>query len=83
MLRSFPSDKYAVKIRSVFVESIDKTYPWGYFDGSRAREPKFCGAEGVLYFSDVHYFTFKAGLGTGTNNSAELCALKLLLTLAR
>ena len=82
MLRSFPSDKSAVKIRSVFV-SIDKTYPWGYFDGSRAREPKVCGAGGVLYFSDVHYLTFKAGLGTGTNNSAELCALKLLLTLAR
>ena len=82
MLRSFPSNKFAVKIISVFV-SIDKTYPWGYFDGSAAGEPKVCGPGGVLYFSDVHYFTFKAGLGTGTNNSVELCALKLLLSLAR
>ena len=39
--------------------------------------------EAVCFFlSDVHYFSFKAGLGLGTNNFAELCALKLLLTLA-
>ena len=28
-------------------------------------------------------FSFKSGLGIGTNNFAELCALKLLFTLAR
>ena len=37
----------------------------------------------MLYISDEHYFSFNAGLGTRTNNFAELCALKLLLTLAR
>ena len=42
-----------------------------------------CGAGGILYFSDKISFFFKAGLGAGTNNIAELCALKLLLTLAR
>ena len=38
---------------------------------------------GMLYISDEHYFSFKASLGIGTNNYAELCALKLLFTLAR
>ena len=31
----------------------------------------------------IYIFFFKVGLGAGTNNFAELCALKLLLTLAR
>ena len=62
-----------VKIRIVSVDNIDKTYPWGYFDGSAAGEPKICGAGGMLYISDEHYFSFKAGLGIGTNNYAEFC----------
>ena len=37
----------------------------------------------MLHLSTYHFFSFKAGLGMGTNNFAELCALKLLLTLAR
>ena len=37
----------------------------------------------MLFISDEHFFSFKAGLGFGTNNLAELCALKLLFTLAR
>ena len=72
-----------MKIKSFVVEPIDKSYPWGYFDGSAAGEPKLSGAGGMLYISDEHYFSFKHGLGDGTNNTAELCALKLLLTLAK
>ena len=37
----------------------------------------------MLYISDKHFFSFKARLGASTNNTPELCALKLLLTLAR
>ena len=37
----------------------------------------------MFFLSYVHYFSFKVGLGLGTNNFAELCALKLLLILAR
>ena len=48
----------------------------GYFDGSEA------GELGLLYIHDDHYFTYKAGMGFGTNNFADLLALKLLLTLA-
>ena len=68
---------------TIFVEVIDKTFAWGFFDGSAARDPIFSGAGGMLFLSDVHFFSFKAGLGVGTNNFAELCALKLLLLLAR
>ena len=72
-----------VSIRSIFVEEIDQTYAWGYFDGSAAGDPMICGAGGILFISDSHYVSFKAGLGLGTNNYAELCALKLLLRLSR
>ena len=37
----------------------------------------------MLFISDAHFFSFKVGLGMGTNNFAELCALKILLYLAR
>ena len=69
-------------IRSIFVEFIDKSFAWGFFDGSVAGEPKICGAWGMLYISNEHYFSYRAGLGLGTNNYAELCALELLLFLA-
>ena len=64
------------------MEVFDKSYAWVFFDGSAAGDPIACGAGGMLFLSDVHFFSFKAGLGLGTNNFAELCALKLLLTLA-
>ena len=66
----------------MFEEVIDKSFSWGYFDGSTAWEPKVYGSGGKLLISDDHFFTFKAGLGFGTNNYADLCALKLLLSLA-
>ena len=75
-------DNRALNIRMVVNEQIDKASPWRYFDGSTAGEPQICGAGGILYLSDEHFFTFSAGLGLGTNNYAELLALKLLITLA-
>ena len=71
-----------LKIKNIIEENIDKTNPWGYFDGSAVGDPHLCGAGGILYLKDDHYITFKAGLGIGTNNFAEICALKLLLSLA-
>ena len=65
------------------MEVIDKSFAWGIFYGSATGDPKICGARGTLYILDEHYFSFKAGLGLGTNNYVELCALKLLLLLAR
>ena len=71
-----------LNLRMVVNEQIDKESAWGYFDGSVAGVPQICGAGGILYSSDEHFFTFSAGLGLGTNNFGELLALKLLTTLA-
>ena len=59
-----------MNIRFVVEEIINKSSPWGYFDGSAAGVPQICGAGGLLYISDEHYFTFTAGLDMGTNNFA-------------
>ena len=65
------------------MESIDFSFPWGYFDGSVVGDPKVCGARGILFFFPTNcYISFKAGLGHGTNNFVELLGLKLLLKLA-
>ena len=83
MLKNIPQKNSVVLIRTIFVEVIDKTFAWGFFYGSAAGDPKICGVGGMLFLSDVHFFSFKAGLGVGTNNFVELCVLKLLLLLAR
>ena len=82
-MMALPQKSSVASIRTIFVEVIDKTFAWVFFDGSAAGDPKICGAGGMLFISDVHFFSFKAGLGLGTNNFAELFALKLLLYLAR
>ena len=51
LMRSLPQDSLVVNIKFVGVEDIDKTYPWGYFDGSSAGDPKICGARGP----NLHY----------------------------
>ena len=71
-----------MKIRIITEEIIDKPKPWGFFYGSASGDPHLCGAGGILFLKDGHFFTFKAGLGIGTNNLADLYALKLLLILA-
>ena len=71
-----------MNIRNVVEENIDSSFPWGYFNGSSVGDPQLCGAGGLLYISVDHFYTFKASLGTGSNNFAKIMALKLLLTLA-
>lgn len=40
------------------------------------------GGGGCIYLTEQHYFLLRAGLGPGTNNFAEIMALKLLLLFA-
>ena len=47
-MRSYPQEKIVVDIKNVVEEVIDKSFSWGYFDGSAAGEPKVCGAGGKL-----------------------------------
>lgn len=61
-------------------ESINLEIPLGYFDGDVGENPSLCGGGVVLFFNIQNYITFKEGLGLGTNNFIELCALRLLIT---
>ena len=83
MMKNILQSNSVVSIRTIFVEVIDKTLSWGFFDGSAAHDPKICGSRGMLFLSDAHFFYFKARLGMATTNFVELCALKLLLLVAR
>ena len=56
MLRNIPQKHSVAAIRNIFVEVIDKTYAWGFFDGSATREPKIGGAGGMLHLSVDHFF---------------------------
>jgi ribonuclease HI len=76
---SFPS-KGRTKNRLIKEVIIEKSSPWGFFDG--ASQQYTCGGGGLLYFSDTHYYTLTSGLGNGTNNYAELMSLKLLMAFA-
>lgn len=57
---------------------IDKTIPWGFFDGAKQDPQNFCSFGGVLFLSEKHFFKFKAGLDSGKNNFAESSALRWL-----
>ena len=59
MMKNIPQSNSVVSIKTIFVEDIDKTYAWGYFDGSAAGDPKICGAGGMLFISDTHFFLSK------------------------
>ena len=59
---------------------IDRTNPWGFFDG--ATQNNFHGGGALLFLSDNHYFELTLGLGEGSNNYAEHLSLKLLLIFA-
>lgn len=49
MLRSIPQGIISIKTKQVVVESIDISFPWGYFDGSVGGNPNFCGARGFFF----------------------------------
>eukprot|EP00253_Pinus_taeda_P030815 PITA_30815 len=59
------------------VEQIQEGIPWAYFDGASQNNR---ASAGIVFHTNTHQ-TYKAsvGLGSGSNNYAELSALKLLL----
>jgi len=77
---AFPEHVRAKKQRRDHVAEIDRTNPWGFFDG--AAQNGRCGGGAILFLSDSHFFNLTFGLGDGTNNYAELMSLKLLLIFA-
>ena len=76
---SFTLAQKTPHVREIREETIDKSLPWGYFDGAAHGDPNYCGAGAALYLEEDHFFLLKWGLGLGTNNKAELLALYMLL----
>eukprot|EP01018_Ginkgo_biloba_P009885 Gb_00929 [translate_table: standard] len=82
ILKCFPQLKQIKPPRQITSEIVNREGAWAFFDGAAQGEPQICGAEGILCIKALHTIKFKAGLGKGTNNYAELMALKLRLFLA-
>ena len=80
LYKSLPEYIRAAEQRRNLELELDKTHPWGFFDGAAQNE--LCGGGALLYLSDSHYFSLTMGLGEGSNNYAELMSLKLLLIFA-
>jgi hypothetical protein len=80
ILSYYLQEKGLAGIHVVQEEEIDKSKPWGFFDG--ASQNSVCGGGAILYLSDSHFFKMTLGLGKGTNNYAKLMSLKLLLIFA-
>ena len=51
VLRFIPQDHIFLKTKMIVEEPIDKSFPWGYFDGSVVGVPRICGTGGIIYFS--------------------------------
>ena len=73
----FPQAKNTPPPRIVAPELVNINTPWAFFDG--ASQNSTCGGGACLYLNQSHYFQISLGMGTGTNNYANLMTLKLLL----
>ena len=56
---------------------IDRTVPWGFFDG--AAQENLCGGGAIIFLSETRSFELMVGLWEVINNYVELLNLKLLL----
>lgn len=61
---------------------IDKSIPWGFFDGACQGEDHRCGLGDLLFLNGSNYFNLRAYLGNGSFNYMELMALKSLKMVA-
>jgi len=61
---------------------VDKSLPWGHFDGACQGQNKFVRVGFTFFLYESHYFLFKENLGSGTNNIGELMELFYLLKFA-
>lgn len=73
-----PNDPARLPPRIITPESIDKSFPWNYFDGSTQQIG--CGGGVTLHMNELHFYKLKIRLGKGTNNYVELSCLKSILT---
>jgi len=75
---SIPSPSSSQRTRPVQIEEIKGSIPWAYLGGASDMNKK-CGAGLVIHFPSGILLKASIGLGTRTNNFAELKALHFLL----
>lgn len=74
---SIPPAESSRKTRQSKIVQIREGIPWAFFDG--AAQNNVAGSGIVIHLNSSHSLTAAVGLGPGSNNFAELSALKLLL----
>ena len=57
-------------------------YSLGYILIEPVNTTQPCGVKAVIYLSNIHFYTLNFGVGRGTNNRVELCALWITLKFA-
>lgn len=77
ILASIPPAESSLKPPKFKIIHIREGIPWAFFDG--ASQNNAAGAGIVIHLSASHSLKAAVGLGPGSNNFAELSALKLLL----
>ena len=82
ILQAYPQINPRLNPRIIGMLDIDKTSPWDFFDGAAQGNPSRCGGGGIIFRDDNHFWCSRTSLGIGSNNYAEVMALKLLLLLA-
>jgi len=80
ILSHFPQKKNLPPPRAVWIEEVDKSKPWDFFDGATISSSQKSGGGALLTLLDTHFFTLKIDLGKGTNNLAKLMAIIFLIT---
>jgi len=73
-----PSSDHTQTIRNIITEQIRHDIPWAYFDGASDAQNR-CGSGLVIHINDNRSLKASVGIGSGTNNFAELLSLKYLL----
>ena len=58
---------------------INKTIPWGYFDGANQGEPLLWGAGGLVYLNEKEKLKITFAPGRVSNNKEELATLWAVL----
>eukprot|EP00253_Pinus_taeda_P027771 PITA_27771 len=74
---SIPESEESSKNSQNREEQIRPNIPWAYFDG--ASQNNSAGVGLVIHLNEAHSLSASVGIGPGSNNFAELSALKLLL----
>ena len=68
--------------RVLAAPTINKSIPWGYFDGASQGVPPLGGAGGLIYLNDDIKSEIMFAPGRASNSKAEIAALWAVLRLA-